>query len=385
MEFKNFFGEQPKKEKGPEISEEENKKEKGPEIKIIGGTEEEREKVEKKTGESFLKPLRVLCLKDKEALKLKFLLATERGEIKKTKEQIAIIKFVNQLTQELLKKFDRKSYEIPLDRCHIVSEKFFVRRLGQRSETAGTVGFSPQNRFLGIFLNAEHFKDDLIRFGGTFLHEKLHTESFFSLSIYKKGKKLTEEWRRRGFVINSKKKEEEFFITIDNAIIEETTKRLFPKLFQLPVLKKEKEWLESKEAEEIKKEITKDLNLPEEKKDEIFWVRKPYSEEDKKKIIKEEEYAFWLYSSYRKVLKFFCSEIQKEFSQEYKNPDEVFEEFQKAVFTGKLLPIVRLIEKTFGKGSFRELGKIGTGIVTTIVGREVYLEKFQKMREKIKN
>lgn len=37
--------------------------------------------------------------------------------------------------------------------------------------------------------------------------------------------------------------------------------------------------------------------------------------------------------------------------------EEVFNLFARAVMTGRLLSVARLLEKTYGKGSFRELGE----------------------------
>ena len=42
------------------------------------------------------------------------------------------------------------------------------------------------------------------------------------------------------------------------------------------------------------------------------------------------------------------------------NADEVFQEFSNAQFNGRLMTIARLVEGTFGKGSFRILGNMDT-------------------------
>lgn len=43
--------------------------------------------------------------------------------------------------------------------------------------------------------------------------------------------------------------------------------------------------------------------------------------------------------------------------EKFDSPEEVFHFFAKASFSGKLLPIVRLVEKTYGKGAFRSIGE----------------------------
>jgi len=55
-----------------------------------------------------------------------------------------------------------------------------------------------------------------------------------------------------------------------------------------------------------------------------------------------------------------CAEIQKEFPEKFKSADDVYKIFLNAHFTGHLVTIGRLVEKTFGEGSFRELGNMGS-------------------------
>mgnify|MGYP001038381925 CR=1 FL=1 len=46
----------------------------------------------------------------------------------------------------------------------------------------------------------------------------------------------------------------------------------------------------------------------------------------------------------------------------FRSPDEVMDLFIKAYFSGKILPIARLIERTYGKGYFRKIGRISAKI-----------------------
>ena len=43
--------------------------------------------------------------------------------------------------------------------------------------------------------------------------------------------------------------------------------------------------------------------------------------------------------------------------ENFESEDDIFNLFAKAVMSGELLPVARLIEKTYGKGSFRKLGQ----------------------------
>ena len=99
-------------------------------------------------------------------------------------------------------------------------------------------------------------------------------------------------------------------------------------------------------------------------------------------------YEIISYPRQRAILSFVVSEIQEEFSKKYKANEDVSLEFLKAFFTGYLLPIARLVETTFGKGSFRVLGMMGDDKETPITVWE-YLEKSAhssiKIKEKIKH
>ena len=44
-------------------------------------------------------------------------------------------------------------------------------------------------------------------------------------------------------------------------------------------------------------------------------------------------------------------------SEDYKSRDEIIDMFIRAQVTGNILPVARLIEKTFGKGYFRKLSE----------------------------
>lgn len=65
------------------------------------------------------------------------------------------------------------------------------------------------------------------------------------------------------------------------------------------------------------------------------------------------------YLKHRQLLDYLCGEIQSQFPETYPNTEAVFEEFVKANFNGRFLTIGRIMEQTFGKGTFRLLGTVG--------------------------
>ena len=64
-----------------------------------------------------------------------------------------------------------------------------------------------------------------------------------------------------------------------------------------------------------------------------------------------------IYARVPDLARFALFHLSEHNRDQFSNRDEVFERFASAVITGSVLPIGRLIEKTFGKGSYRRLGK----------------------------
>ncbi|MBX4190155.1 hypothetical protein KW791_02580, partial [Candidatus Parcubacteria bacterium] len=63
------------------------------------------------------------------------------------------------------------------------------------------------------------------------------------------------------------------------------------------------------------------------------------------------------YAGYRAKFNQLAEDLYEKNKTEFQSPEEVFTLFAKAALSGRLLPVARLIEKTYGKGKFRELGE----------------------------
>jgi hypothetical protein len=155
----------------------------------------------------------------------------------------------------------------------------------------------------------------------------------------------------------------EHFAGLHEGIVAETEKKLLGRLIDCPELATEKEWLLSDEGKELRKKIATEKEIPD---DDIVWVGKNG----------EDDWEAVYYPQQRSVLRYVCDEIQKEFSDEYQNSEEVYKVFLRAHFTGQLLPLARLVEKTFGEGSFRLLGNMETSNKSGVL----HLESLKKAR-----
>jgi hypothetical protein len=345
--------------------------ERTPEFRIIGrAPEEEKEKVREQFRGLLFSHLEYLPPEAQELIR--------KFEYPKTKEEIAVINFANQETNRLRKKLGLESFDIPLENYHILPPEKYREIMGDPNAYAITA-FNQQ----AIVFNAEAARDNLPYFGALALHETLHLKGHLTLEVEEgkegemgEGEKLPiVTLYRAGVSVRALQKDivegryHEHFGGLHEAIIETQTKKSFQKLLELPELAEYKEWLISEEARKIKEQISQEREKLGESKipeDEFIWVGND-----------GRSWATFSYPRHREVLDYVCREIQKEFPDKYESPESVFEEFLKAHFTGGLLTIGKLVEKTFGKGSFRMLGNMTTEETSAVL----HLESLQKARQ----
>ena len=158
----------------------------------------------------------------------------------------------------------------------------------------------------------------------------------------------------------------EHFRGLDEAIVASEERKYVKEMLNLPMFEKEREWLGSEEARKIREKIAVARNIP---PDEIYWLG-----ENKKSHIEVGYYR------QRKVLDYALAEIQKEFPEKYGSAEEVSGEFLRAFFAGSLSATANLVEKTFGKGSFRVLGMMSDDKNSAINTLET-LESMRRARE----
>ena len=191
-----------------------------------------------------------------------------------------------------------------------------------------------------------------------------------SVQVEEEGDKINKTSYRQGIAVTALQsygyhgKYHQHFSGLHEAIVAETEKRILKKLFDQPELAKEKEWLISNEAKELRKKLAKEKEIPE---DDIIWVSE-----------KGKDWDIISYLQQRNILNYVCAEIQKRFPEQYQSADDVYKIFLNAHFTGRLLPLARIVEKTFGEGSFRLLGNMSIDKQDGVL----HLESLKKMRVK---
>ncbi len=313
---------------------------KGPKIRIVGGTSEEKKAETRQRIRSNL------------FNHLASMPENERGDFEKFEYakypiEIEMIHLANEETSHLMQEAGMEPYDVPVENIHIIPPELYEKITGTKK--AGRT-----NRVKEVIILNSAYLDSPVAFYSHIVHELLHLKAHLSIEVQETGGVHTDEtvYRKGVTVLASQHRERKvgfhkYLEGLHEAIVAETEKRLVLKLLDQSPLKKEKEWQSSEEAVKLKKQIAKESGVSEE---DIIWI----DAEDKTK------FEIGSYNSQRKVLNFVCTEIYKKFGEQFKSVDDVYKLFLNVNFTGQLLPIARLIEKTFGKGSFRLLGNMGT-------------------------
>lgn len=261
----------------------------------------------------------------------------QQYERPKTKEELETIESILEKMPEFVRRYGGNP--VPLEPKHIhFLDANKMPPLEPNAITAESGFYSTRDQLIGVvdrnnpLLNARNI-----------VHETLHFNSFLSVGI---GKDCSSSVRRLGFEIKTYD-EEILFKTLNEAVIEELTARFHKEYFNsIPNLPKEN----------YDSNLTPDydiFSLIYAKERTILWtvIRDicykrlgiPISEEDFDELAQEE----------------LEGELDKKKREDLsKIKEEVFDLFARTVMSGKLLPVARSVEETYGKGSFRKLGEI---------------------------
>lgn len=365
--------EEPGFERNPDV--------KMPDIKIIGNAPPEIIEIVKKNWEA--------AISGQPSIPDSWRRIFSRYEIKKGPREKAVIEAANAITNELREKFGLQPYNIPTENVHFLQERGYqeiVKAQVGNEENAAISRFRLQT----VILSPERHPDRLALVE-SILHEFLHLKVEGVLEIRaippeEQGETEKEEGveiiiapYRQGISVGpspSGKYPHQHFEGLHEAIVSWQTQRSFPRLLELAGMEEYLPKLNSPETQELKRKI---LEGPLRKKakrgmvreEDIMWVEE-----------RGGEVVFYLFPYLPQVnlLRYVCEQIQQEFPQQYSTPEEVFEEFLKAHFTGRLLTIARLVETTFGRGSFRTLADMSEDENSLMIT----WEKLERSRARVK-
>jgi hypothetical protein len=183
-------------------------------------------------------------------------------------------------------------------------------------------------------------------------HELIHFKSYHAVRfIGIVGQEARVAEYRLGFGAENRKKEKaKYFLNIDEAIVTELAKRFFRKfLSKCPLLEAEAERINRK-IEEEKMLGTSSIRI-----NNVFF---PIDDVYYFQMVGENpDIELFGYGKERKVLNRIIDIIFQENRNRFSDREEVFNIFAKVLFSGNMMPVARLVERTFGKGAFRALGE----------------------------
>lgn len=269
-----------------------------------------------------------------------------------------LISQINEKMKEFLTGYGLQFLEIPSRNVHILDKsKLNPQQLEQlKKRYEGTNGiYLPDKQHIAVFEN--YTANKKLLFAQILIHEMIHVNAFASGQMIQKGglqltkgdKTINLGIRRIGFEIDSARTGKKFFYDVNEAITTELTIRFDQNYFsQFQDLKQEYDEREEAISGVVRrskknKEALEIANLEHREKDAAGGhevILRPYS-----------------YHSERTKLNKLVSDLYEKNKSEFRSTEDVFILFVKAALSGRLLPIARLIEKTYGRGSFRYLGE----------------------------
>jgi hypothetical protein len=286
----------------------------------------------------------------------------DRHEVAKTPEQMELLAFVDQATDRLLHEHGREAFHIPPDNHHLLDEEG-RRKLGLRWESGGSYSIKDQ----AIFMRPV---GDPVIFGLVAYHETLHFKSHQALQRLYPGKEVLPY--RRGFEIVTRHGHRSYFRQLDEALIQELSNRFTREsLSEHPLTKdavaasEDRRKLILQHADKLAEEDVEFLQelvpyigeLPEKARAAFSQADLPV--EQARRAFTDCKHLNVLIHPYGERLRdlhLLVEEIYRRKGEQFANQEEVFELFVEAVVTGNVLPVGRVIDTTFGKGSFRRLG-----------------------------
>lgn len=277
-------------------------------------------------------------------------------EKEKTTEQQELIERINFEMKDFLAQYGIKAIEIPSNNVHLLDKtKFTEAELERIQEQFGTENGFYSALTQGVVILKDYDASKL-SFLQTLVHEILHLQGFYSyqkssqenadLTLRNKDESVSINIRRSGFSIGTTDGKRLLFHKLNESVITELEIR-FEKNYmtQWPELEEE---LDARDNY-IEQVVTRDRVPIEVMRQTVAGIKGDEATGYK-----------WVSYPYHKERQQFNSLIDELFARnkhDFVSREQIFNLFADATLTGRLLPIVRLIEKSFGKGSFRTIGE----------------------------
>lgn len=261
----------------------------------------------------------------------------------KTPEQVEMCKLADILTSEVRERYGLKGFSVPVENIHIFENNLNLAGL----EVGGT--FIPEHQM--VFVREGNSRLSLMQY---LCHELIHFKSYGAMQVPVGKEGIVDYHYRAGLGLRSRDAERVYFGAIDEALTEELAKRL------VEDLKKTDNPLFIEEINETKRFLRYTAsgvgNEEVDSTEDVISAYRVSDGADQTLVIR------YVYKEQRKVLSALIDKIYKKNKSSFNNKEEVFNVFAKSKFEGGMLRVGKLIDDTFGKGTFRRLGEYNNDI-----------------------
>ena len=269
-------------------------------------------------------------------------------ELKKTNEEIEIIDLINQETNKHLRNLGLKEFNIPAKNINILNKEGYEKIIGKKF----TAIYSPAYQAISI---NELDRNSRTVFASKVLHEMIHFKSYGSIQ---KQENEEPEVYRTGLSIISQSGKKQYFDNLNEGLTEELAKHIMLSFKNNPLFKDEIEKTR-KHIKEFDMGSTKD-----EKGNPIFDIENIYFIDVKE--VKDKEVKWITYSfareKEREILNSLIDKLFEKNKDKFQNRDEVFNVFIKAMLSGNIIPLGRLVDGTFGRKTFSKISELDANI-----------------------
>lgn len=290
-----------------------------------------------------------------------------------------LINFLGNAVPEFASQYGAEPIRVSEDKVHLVPENAMK---GDGKTLAGLYDQKSQEILIRF---DKPGAEPYLGIAKTTVHEMLHFNSFQSLGPDKEFGYEIDMSRRLGLAIKTRKGEG-YFDKLSEAVIDKLTDRFIEwtveggkgptelqedarnYLESIAQFKRGIEKLKS-EKEESQERMAKVLGVGKEAAAKLVSEQIAELEEQvhhvdhwalKSESGEENLLTLVRIAGYRKERDFLdktVKEIYEKNKDEFESEEEIFNLFARATMSGRLLPLARVIEKTYGKGAFRKLGK----------------------------
>lgn len=281
-------------------------------------------------------------------------------EREKTASELEIISLVNIATNELRQRYGLDDFDIPPENIHVISEESWPRE-------KSTAFFN--SMLQGVAMREKMSNTSFMK---TLFHEMIHFKSYSAVQITTEDDSELIEYRV-GLTVHTRDGKKIYFVNLNEAVTEEMTIRFAKNLLNHQLF--------SDEIAQTRSVMARYQGAVTDSEKPLFDEDTFYAEAMSKKTWRESVDRFFgrrvfgsgvtkiatesfTYKTERKILNMLIDKIFERNLEKFKDREDVFEIFAKGMMTGDILPIGRLVEGTFGKGTLRSISELDHDVNT---------------------